>query len=428
MADVRLRPPVEPLSAPIPAGVPAGPRIAGRLHALVLRIDAATPADRDRAIDVLRALSVVGVVLGHWLVTAVTLRADGHLMGDSPLRHIPALTPVSWVLQPLAVFFFVGGRVAAQGYATARTARPDYGRWLARRLRRLLRPVGTLLFLWMLVVLGLAGAGVAHETISTLLNLVVSPLWFLLVFIVLTAATPLVRRAPGRIAVVACAVVAVLDVAHFATGGLAWVETVRNVNVLAGWLVPYCLGAVWAAGGFARRRPAAVLLVTGLLATAALIVWGGYPASMVGVPGAAMSNLNPLSLAAVTFGLAQCGAALLLCGPLRRLVGQPGYAAAHAPGGQRSATPGQFVWALVALMNLSVITIFLWHQTAMLSTTAVTLALTGPLFGLHTAPDASAWVLARLLWVPVFVLLLVALCRAFQHVEGDSRRSRNKAS
>lgn len=170
--------------------MPTGPRIAGRLHALVLRIDAATPADRDRAIDVLRALSVVGVVLGHWLVTAVTLRADGHLMGDSPLRHLPALTPVSWVLQPLAIFFFVGGRVAAQGYATARTARPDYGRWLARRLRRLLRPVGTLLFLWMLVVLGLAGAGVAHETISTLLNLVVSPLWFLLVFLVLTAATP----------------------------------------------------------------------------------------------------------------------------------------------------------------------------------------------------------------------------------------------
>lgn len=216
--------------------------------------------------------------------------------------------------------------------------------------------------------------------------------------------------------------------AHFATGGVAWVETVRNVNVLAGWLVPYCLGAVWAAGGFARRRPAALLLVTGLLATAALIVWGGYPASMVGVPGAAMSNLNPLSLAAVTFGLAQCGAALLLCGPLRRLVGQPRSAAVPAPGGRRSATPGQFAWALVALMNLSVITIFLWHQTAMLSTTAVTLALTGPLFGLHTAPDASAWVLARLLWVPVFVLGLVALCRAFQHVEGDSRRSRNKAS
>lgn len=216
--------------------------------------------------------------------------------------------------------------------------------------------------------------------------------------------------------------------AHFATGGVAWVETVRNVNVLAGWLVPYCLGAVWAAGGFARRRPAALLLVTGLLATAALIVWGGYPASMVGVPGAAMSNLNPLSLAAVTFGLAQCGAALLLSGPLRRLVGQPGAAVAQAPGGRRSATPGQFAWALVAVMNLSVITIFLWHQTAMLSTTAVTLALTGPLFGLHTAPDAWAWVLVRLLWVPVFVLLLVALCRAFQHVEGDSRRSRNKAS
>ncbi|MEW1748304.1 acyltransferase family protein [Streptomyces angustmyceticus] len=409
----------------VPAGPP--PRF-GRLHALVLRIDAATPADRDRAIDVLRALSALGVVLGHWLVTAVTLRADGHLMGDSPLRHMPALAPVSWVLQPLAVFFFVGGRVAARGCAPVGPTRTAYGPWLVRRTRRLLRPVGTVLFLWMLVVFGLAVTGVAHETISTLLSLVVSPLWFLLVFLVLTAATPLVRRAPGRIAVVACAVVAVLDVAHFAGGGVAWVETVRKVNVLAGWLVPYCLGAVWAAGGFARRRYAVALLVTGALATAVLIVWGGYPASMVGVPGAAMSNLNPLSLAGVTFGLAQCGAALLLCGPLRRLVGQPRSATGqrHLSGGQRVATPGQFAWAAVALMNLSVITIFLWHQTAMLSATAITLALTGPHAGLHTVPDGPSWVFARLLWLPVFVLLLVALCKAFQHVEGDSRAERTE--
>ncbi|WP_107421179.1 acyltransferase family protein, partial [Streptomyces angustmyceticus] len=399
----------------------------GRLHALVLRIDAATPGDRDRAVDVLRALSVLGVVFGHWLVTAVTLRAGGHLMGDSPLRHMPALAPVSWVLQPLAVFFFVGGRVAARGCASVGPAPMAYRPWLVRRMRRLLRPVGTLLFLWLLVVSGLAVAGVAHETISTLLGLVVSPLWFLLVFLVLTAATPLVRRAPGRIAVVACAVVAVLDVAHFAGGGVAWVEAVRNVNVLAGWLVPYCLGAVWAAGGFARRRYAVGMLVSGVLVTAALIVWGGYPASMVGVPGAAMSNLNPVSLAAVTFGLAQCGAALLLCGPLRRLVGQPRSAATGQRQGsdeQRTATSGQFAWAVVALMNLSVITIFLWHQTAMLSVTAVTLALTGPHAGLHTVPDGPSWVFARLLWLPVFVLVLVALCRAFQHVEGDSRAER----
>ncbi|KIZ17629.1 acyltransferase family protein [Streptomyces natalensis] len=419
MADVRLLPPAEPRTAPISGGVPAGPRVAGRLHALVLRIDAATPAGRDRAIDVLRALSTLGVVLGHWLVTAVTLRADGHLMNESPLGHLPALTPLSWVLQPLAIFFFVGGRVAARSYPTG-----HYRPWLAKRMRRLLRPVGTLLSLWILVVLGLAAAGVAHETISTLFNLVLSPLWFLLVFLVLTALTPLVRRAPGRIAVVACAVVAVLDAAHFAGGGADWIETVRNVNVLAGWLVPYCLGAVWAAGGFARRRPAALLLGGGVAATAALIVWGGYPASMVGVNGAAMSNLNPLSLAAVTFGLAQCGAALLLCGPLRRLVGQPRSAVRPAQDRQLRGTPGQFAWAAVALMNTSVITVFLWHQTAMISVTALALGLDGPLFGLHTAPDTLAWVPVRLLWMAVFALLLVGLCRAFGRVEHDARSGR----
>ena len=272
------------------------------------------------------------------------------------------------------------------------------------------------------MVLGLTGTGVAHETVHTLVNLVLSPLWFLLVFAVLQALTPLASRLNPLWPL---AVVLVVDLVRFALDGPAWLGW---INVAAGWLVPYCLGAAWARGKLLSRRVGWAMLGGGAAATAALVAWCGYPASMVGVPGAAISNLNPPTLAAVTFGIAQSGLALLLLGPLRRLVGQPGAAAAQAPGGRRSATPGQFAWALVALMNLSVITIFLWHQTAMLSTTAVTLALTGPLFGLHTAPDAWAWVLVRLLWVPVFVLLLVALRRAFQHVEGDSRRSRNKAS
>ena len=102
-------------------------------------------------------------------------------------------------------------------------------------------------------------------------------------------------------------------------GGLAgW------INVAAGWLVPYCLGALWARRGRAPRSgdrmDAARRRGRG---TARLVLFAGYPASMVGVPGAAISNLNPPTLAAVTFGLAQCGAALLLLGPLRRVLRRP---------------------------------------------------------------------------------------------------------
>ncbi len=83
------------------------------------RVDTATPARRDRAVDALRAFAVLGVVLGHWLVTALV--ADGRtLRTASPLQHMPWLAPVSWTFQTLAVFFLVGGHVATRSYASAR--------------------------------------------------------------------------------------------------------------------------------------------------------------------------------------------------------------------------------------------------------------------------------------------------------------------
>ena len=48
-----------------------------RARGLAAKIDAATPAHRDRTVDALRALAIVGVILGHWLVTALVV-THGH--------------------------------------------------------------------------------------------------------------------------------------------------------------------------------------------------------------------------------------------------------------------------------------------------------------------------------------------------------------
>ncbi|MFI9202079.1 acyltransferase [Streptomyces sp. NPDC053048] len=369
------------------------------MRELIRRIDAATPAGRDRALDALRAFAILGVVLGHWLVTALV--ADGGtLRGASPLRHLPVLTPVSWVFQTLAVFFLVSGEVTARGYATARARGTSYGRWLGGRLSRLFGPVAALLAVWAVVTGALVASGVGAVTVQTLVRLVLSPLWFLLVLAGLTAATPLVARLHPLWPLT---VVLHIDVARFGLGGPAWLGW---VNVAAGWLVPYCLGAARSRGEARSRWSGWVLLLGGAAATAALVRWAGYPAAMVGVPGAAISNLNPPTLAAVTFGLAQCGAALLLLGPLRRALRRPA------------------AWAAVALVNLSAMTIFLWHQTAMMAVTAAALAADGPLPGLHTVPDGPDWVAARLTWLPAFAVALLA-CRAVFHRYERGRRARD---
>ncbi|WP_447038353.1 acyltransferase family protein [Streptomyces sp. DSM 118878] len=373
--------------------------VRGPLHRLSRSfgdIDAATPPGRDRAVDALRAIAILGVVGGHWLVTAL-VSEGGVLHAASPLGPMPWLAPISWVFQTLAVFFLVGGHVAARSHAAARERGTGYRQWLAARLGRLFRPVAAVLALWTAVAAGLVLTGSDPDTVHTLVKLALSPLWFLLVFAVLTALTPLVARLNPLWPL---AVVLHVDLVRFGLGGPAWLGW---INLAAGWLVPYTLGAAWTRGELSRRS-GWVLLVGGAAATAGLVLLGGYPASMVGVPGEALSNLNPPTLAAVTFGLAQCGLALLLREPLRRRLRAPA------------------AWAAVALVNVSAMTIFLWHQTALMAVTALGLLAGAPLPGLHTVPDGAAWVVARLAWLPVFAVGLGVCWVAFRAHEQEDRK------
>ncbi|MGC0205145.1 acyltransferase family protein [Streptomyces levis] len=383
--------------------------VRGRLRRGARRVGAATPPGRDRAVDALRAAAVLGVVLGHWLVTAL-VADSGTLRTASPLQHLPWLAPVSWLFQTLAVFFLVGGHVATRGHASARARGIPYRSWLAGRLARLGRPVLAVLGLWTVAATALLLSGAEFGTVRTLVKLALSPLWFLVVFAVLTAATPLLARLNPLWPL---AVVLHVDLLRFGLGGPDWLGW---VNVIAGWLVPYTLGAAWTRGELERPRAGWILFGAGAAATAALVAWAGYPASMVGVPGEGVSNLDPPTLAVVTFGLAQCGLALLLRERLRRAMRRPA------------------AWAAVALINLSAMTVFLWHQTALMATTATGL-LAGRLPGLHTPPDGLGWIGARLLWLPVFAAALAVCWAAFRFLErgrgeggveggGPDRRSR----
>jgi hypothetical protein len=205
----------------------------------------------------------------------------------------------------------------------------------------------------------------------------------------------LVRRFGAWAAAFAVAIVAAADLVRFGLSGPSWVGW---VNLPVGWLVPYLLGIAWALGSLRGRRVPALMLAGGGAATAALIAWAGYPASMVGVNGAHISNLNPPTLAAVTFGIAQCGLALLLRDRLARLMRRP------------------LAWAGVALVNLSAMTLFIWHQTAFITVSSVGL-LAGRVQGLLTAPTDGVWVAERLAWLPMFAIVLSGLCLVFRRAE-----------
>jgi Acyltransferase family len=317
---------------------------------------------RDTSIDTVRAYAIAGVVGGHWLVTGLVLGHDGVLRQSSPLAAMPAFAPLTWLFQTLGLFFFAGG------YAATRSGR--------RRVlpRGLVRPLTVLAGGWA-VALGVAAAlGVPAGTLRTVAMLVVSPLWFLLPYLALSAATgPLIRlidRTGPAVAVTGVAVVAVSDL------GLvpAWAA------VLAAWSVPWVLGVALARGRLGGSGPR--LAIAGAAGLAVLIGLLGYPVSAVGVPGQGRSNLDPPSLVAVALAVAQIGVFLMLRPRLRR--------------------PS----AAVGALNRGALPIYLGHQSVLILVTAVA-ALTGPTVpGLLGAPDGPDWALLRLAWLPVLATVL----------------------
>ncbi|MBM0235185.1 acyltransferase [Micromonospora sp. STR1_7] len=347
---------------------------------------------RDRAIDALRAYAIGGVVLGHWLVTGLVMTDGGGLRQASPLAALPGLTPMTWVLQTLGLFFFTAGFGSARSLAR-HGDRPSG--WLAGRLRRLLLPAVALLGVGAAVLLAATVAGTPDDTLAVALRLAVSPLWFLLPLVFLVAMTGPLRAAVRRWGLARCIVPAVVVVAgaDLAVRLLPDGAVVPPVTVLVAWAVPYLLGMAHGDGRLAGRRAAGVLVVGGATALAGLLALG-YPVSAVGVPGAGVSNLNPPSLFAVALAITQVGLGLLARPALERLVARP--------------LPGR----AVGEANRNAVRIYLWHQPILVAVTALTARGGVVLPGLHTAPDGTGWVLARCCWLPLLATVLVTLVRA----------------
>jgi hypothetical protein len=329
---------------------------------------------RDPGVVALRVVAIAGVVLGHWLVTAPAVAADGTVRLDSPLRSLPVLAPASWLFQTLGLFFLVAGF----GAARSRAATPgSAATWWWRRVRGLVGPVAALTGVTTAVAVGLSLHGAGQDVVRTIVLLSLSPLWFLGVHLTLLAATPLLLRLDDRLGTAATAVPVLLAVAAPLGGG-----TLAGTAVLTGWWVPWQLGIA-----LARRplpRPAAVaLLAGGVAGVLVLVLVGGLPATAVGVRGAAASNLAPPSAATVCLCLAQAGLAVL---------GRPVLARAGR-------------WRAVQLADRAALPVFLLHLPLFSALWLGTLRW-GPLPGLHDVPDSAAWLLARAGWLVATAALL----------------------
>ncbi len=357
---------------------------------------AATPDSRDRYADFLRVFSITVVVLGHWLMAVVTVDASGRIVAGNALTAVPALQYATWLLQVMPLFFFVGGFAHYTALQSLSRRGGSYADFIRARVSRLLRPTAVFVTAWLVVALVLELAGAQTGVLAIAVRTVAQPLWFLGVYIGVMALAPTMlrwHRRRGALVPVLLVLLAVgVDVI-----GFGWdLPAVRVINVAVVWLAVHQLGYLYADRTLLHTRRIAVAMVIGGLGTViALTANGVFPVSMVGMPGQAVSNMNPPTVALLAHAIWLIGLAVLLRGPISRWL-------------QR----GQ-VWTAVIAANGVVMTVFLWHLAALFAGYGLWLGLGGSL----PAAGSALWWQTRPVWLAGLALICLLLVATFRRAE-----------
>ena len=351
----------------------------------------------------MRVVSILIVVFGHWLMAAVTFE-DGELIPGHLLELTDWTHPLTWIFQVMPVFFFVGGYSNALSWRSARRRGEPYGGWLRARLRRLILPVVPLIIVWTLG--GWIGLelGLGWEMLQLASQVAIVPTWFLAAYVVIVTLAPValvVWEKWGWWSILSGIVLAALaDVLSIGFGLVA----IGFLNYLFVWGTVHQLGYAWVDGeieGIGRRLALGGL---GLFGVLVLVVAGPYPVAMVGLDTAQLTNSYPPRVTLTLLGMFQAGLVLLLEPPLERMM------------------RGRRAWTFVVAVSAQIMTLYLWHLTAMIILIGLGLALGG--VGLGLEPLTGIWWATRPIWFAVLSVLTLGLVAVFGRFERPSRDER----
>jgi peptidoglycan/LPS O-acetylase OafA/YrhL len=259
---------------------------------------------RDKYVDFIRAFSLLVVVAWHWVFTIIVWEDDGP-HASNPLGFTTGLWVLTWAFQVMPLFFYVGGYGHLRSWEKARDRGQSIWTLVGVRLKRLAVPTFALLGVW--IVIGIAVSAVWDWTWTwQAIKLVVSPLWFmgvyLMLVLILPAALWLHERFDTIVLVILAGIAGLVDVVRFRYDLPAF----GLINMIVVWGLCHQLGFFYDRIVSARRTVDWTLLIGGALALAALVSSGLYPGSMVGVPGET-SNMAPPTVCIVALVLLQAG-------------------------------------------------------------------------------------------------------------------------
>ncbi|AQT79023.1 acyltransferase [Mycolicibacterium litorale] len=305
-------------------------------------VAAHTPPQRDRALDVIRICALLGVVTGH-TVMATSVITDGVLHWDNLLTTSVFFQAATWLFQIMPLFFFAGAAASLASWG----ADVRWGQWLMRRCIRLFRPVFYYLTFWA-VALTVLHRLLPEHVYDPVAGVSIQLLWFLGAYVLMLAAMPLLARitTAGRLfgAVAAVyATVAAVDILRLADPEY---RALGYLNLIV-WLIPGMFGVAYRRG--LLRREGALGVASALLAVnVALMVFGPYDLSLVGIDGQRLPNMTPPSLLLAGHAIMMCCLAVAAAPAIGRWARRPR------------------VWWLTAIGNSGAMTLYLWHMPALL--------------------------------------------------------------
>ncbi|WP_340684286.1 acyltransferase [Amycolatopsis coloradensis] len=346
---------------------------------------------RDRFLDIVRAVAILAVVVQHWGMPVLSY-ADGHLSTGNALAT-PGWWVITWLSQVMPLVFFAGGAANLISLNRAESSRS----WLAARLKRLMIPVLPLVAVWLFVPDILRGMGIPEQPLQVGGAIAAQLLWFLAVYVLTVLLTPLLAAAHRRwglkVPLVMLAAAVLVDVARFNDLGL-----IGFANAIFVWMAVHQLGFHYTRGrlGSLSRNAALRMAGAGFGITALMVAFGPYPASMIGMPGAPVSNMSPPTVLLAFLAIGQIGLLLAFKPQLNAMATRPGLDAA-------------LKWIGPRFMS-----VYLWHMPALIVVSGV--AVYG--LGYETPePGSVLWLTMLPAWLGACGLVLFGLLRMFARFE-----------
>jgi hypothetical protein len=263
-------------------------------------------------------MSMLVVIVGHWLAAALYFDATGTLTTSHILTAVPWTAWLTWILQVMPIFFMVGGYANGISWRAARRERKSYAAWLEGRLRRLVWPILPLLAVWVAIVSIEYARDVRPELISYGSQVAFIPMWFLAVYVGIVLLVPAMEAAWARFGMsffwALTAAATVVDAMYF-TVGLRWLGF---ANYLFVWGSVFLLGYAWLDDRFSARRKQLVGAGCGFATLLLLTHIAPYPVSMIGLPDDPISTTTPPKVTLIALAIMQGGLLLAAQAPARR--------------------------------------------------------------------------------------------------------------